>query len=70
VGTKRLDVCSSPDTVAKIEISISPEISLKVDFSTSPPLRRFLAPLGRSVVDFGGEDMVPHVAAQKMHQRL
>jgi DNA-binding response OmpR family regulator len=33
--------------------SISPKNLAKVDFWTSLPLRRFSAPLGRSVVDFG-----------------
>jgi hypothetical protein len=33
--------------------SISPKNLAKVDFWTSLPLRRYSAPLGRSVVDFG-----------------
>jgi len=37
----------------KTRKSISPQNLAKLDFWTSPPLRRFSAPLGRSVVDFG-----------------
>jgi len=67
-GTWRLDAETSSlritmlgDRAAQIYVPImlqkskiiSPKNLAKVDFWTSLPLRRFSAPLGRSVVDFG-----------------
>jgi hypothetical protein len=44
----------------------------KVDLWTSLLLRRFSTALQRSVIDFGLNDIVPHVAARKTqtHRRL
>src|SRR6478672_2538970 len=45
-----------------------PKNLAKVDLWTFLLLRRFSTPLRRSVVDFGRNDIVPHVAAGKTHQ--
>src|SRR6478736_2788042 len=50
--------------------SSDPENLAKVDLWTSPPLCRFSRPPRRSLVDFGSNDVVSHVAARKTHQRL
>jgi hypothetical protein len=50
--------------------SSDPENLAKVDLWTFPPLRRFSTPLQGRVVDFGCNDMVPHLAAREAHQRL
>jgi hypothetical protein len=42
----------------------------KYEVVAPPLLRRFSAPLRRSVIDFGSTDMVPHIAARKTHQWL
>jgi hypothetical protein len=46
--------------------SSNPKNLAKVDLQTSLLLRRFLAPLRTSVIDFGST----HIAARKTHQRL
>src|SRR6267143_783859 len=48
--------------------SINPKNLAKVDHWTFLPLRRFSTPLRRCVIDFGWDDMVPHLAARKTHQ--
>ena len=58
------------DIVAKAENRAALKNLAKVDLWTSLRLRRSLAPPRRSVIDFGFNDMVPHVAARKTHQRL
>jgi hypothetical protein len=50
--------------------SDNPKNLAKVDLWVSLRLHRSLAPLRRPVVDFGSNDMVPHIAARKTHQRL
>jgi hypothetical protein len=50
--------------------SNNPKNLAKVELGTSLLLRRFSAPLRRSVIDFGSTDTVPHIAARKTHQRL
>ena len=57
------------DFVAKVENRTTLKISRKLIFRP-PLLRRFSAPLRRSVIDFGSTDMVPHIAARKTHQWL
>ena len=64
--------CMSPllaDMLQKSKIE-HPKNLAKVDLWASLRLRRSLAPLQRSVIDFGWDDAVPHVAARKTHQRL
>ena len=50
--------------------SNKPKNLAEVDLWTSLLLRRFSAPLRRSVIDFGSTDMAPHIAARKTHQWL
>jgi hypothetical protein len=50
--------------------SNNPKNLAKVDLWASLRLLRSLAPLRRFVIDFGSNDMVPHVAARKTHQGL
>src|SRR5258706_11758265 len=50
--------------------SNNPKNLAKVDLWASLRLRRSLAPLRRSVIDFGRNDMVPYVAVRKTHRRL
>src|SRR4030088_2335872 len=50
--------------------SNNPKNLAKVDLWASLRLRRSLAPLRRSVIDFGGNYGVPHVGARTTHQRL
>src|SRR4029077_14446121 len=50
--------------------SNNPKNLAKVDLRIFLPLRRSSAPLGSSVIDFGGNDRVPEVAARKTHQLL
>jgi hypothetical protein len=50
--------------------SNDPENLVKVDLWTSLLLRWLSTPLRASVIDFGQNDMVPHVATHKTHQRL
>jgi hypothetical protein len=67
----RLNGCPVyPRYCCKSRKSNDPKNLAKVDFWTSLLLRRYSAPLRRSVVDFGRIDMVPHVAARKTHQQL
>lgn len=42
----------------------------KVNLKTSPLPHWLSVRLRTSVIDFGSIDMVPHIAARKMHQRL
>jgi hypothetical protein len=63
-GLAEADVSLWPDFVAKVENRPTLKIS-RIDF-----LRRFSAPLRRSVIDFGSTDVVPHIAVRKTHQRL
>jgi hypothetical protein len=58
------------DIVAKSRKSNNPKNLAKVDLETPLLLRRFSAPLRKSVIDFGSTDVVPHVAARKTRQRL
>ena len=55
------EVRFAPDIVAKVENRTTQKISRKLIFGL-PPLK--------SVIYFGLNDMVPHVAARKTHQRL
>jgi hypothetical protein len=50
--------------------SNNPKNFAKVDLGPSLPLRRFTAPLPRFVIDFGRNDVVPHVAAHKTLRRV
>src|ERR1700675_1838811 len=50
--------------------SNDPKNLAKVELWTSPLLLRFSMTLPRSKIDFGRNDMVPHVAARKTRQRL
>ena len=50
--------------------SNNPKTLAKVNLWTSLLLRRFSAPLRRSVIDFGSTDMVPHITERKTHQRF
>src|SRR6478736_5591884 len=52
------------DTVESRKLS-SVENLAKANSWTSLPLKRFVAPLRRTVVDFGRNDVVPHVAANE-----
>ena len=75
IGTKRTSgnvrpMSASRGIVSKVENRTTQKISRKLIFWTSLLLRRYSAPLRRSVVDFGRIDMVPHDAARKTHQQL
>ena len=61
------DVRSTSDIVAKVENRSALKISQKLIFGR---LCGWVALQCYSVIDFGRNNVVPHVAARKTHQRL
>ena len=59
-----------PRYCCKSRKSNNPKNLAKADLWTSLQLHSFSKPPGRSVVDFGRSDTVPHVTTRKTHQRF